>query len=382
MKPFIPFAFVLLCLSPQLFGQGCVAIRSTGSCSMMPGSMHQDGRNTTVMANYRYFRSFRHFRGDHEEKERLEQNTEVINWSNTLDLTLIQSWNQRWSTAFSIPIISNVRSSLYEHGGNSGGQENRHETKSFGLGDARATAYYWLVLPAQDHRWSAQAGLGIKFATGDYQVDGLFYKSDGTIIQGPVDQSIQLGDGGTGITAEFNTTFRINSWLSAYQNGYYLFNPREENGVSTRRGSLPSQENYLDGTATMSVPDQFMGRLGVNALFGAASVSLGARLEGIPVYDVFGGSSGFRRPGYVISVEPGLSYQKGGINFFASLPWALVRNRTQSVPDKNRTERTGTFTQGDAAFADWSLNVGLAFNLNGGSNDIHVEQGAFLPQVD
>lgn len=349
---------------------------------MLPGGMNQEGRSTTFMANYRYFKSFRHFRGDHEETERLDMNTEVINWSNNLDLTLLQAWNRRWSTAFNLPIISNVRSSMYEHGGNSGGQEGRHETKSFGLGDARITGYYWVVAPQVDKRWTAQAGLGIKFATGDYHVDGLFYKSDGTIIQGPVDQSIQLGDGGTGISTEFNSTFRVNSWLSVYENAYYLFNPREENGVSTRRGSVPSQDNYLDGTATMSVPDQFMGRLGVNAMFGPMSVSLGARLEGIPVYDVFGGSSGFRRPGYVISAEPGLAYQSGSVNFFATLPWALVRNRTQSVPDKNRTERTGTFTQGDAAFADWSLNVGLAFNLNAKPSTIHVEQGAFLPQVD
>ena len=81
-------------------------------------------------------------------------------------------------------------------------------------------------------------------------------------------------------------------------------------------------------------------------------------------------------------MEPGLAYQHGDISFFATLPWALVRNRTQSVPDKNRTTRTGTFTQGDAAFADWSLNVGLAFNLNAKSKTIHVEQGTILPQVD
>ncbi len=384
MKPVFTFifAFLLLGQCTQLSGQGCVAIRSTGSCSMMPGGLHPDGRQTTFLANYRYFKSFRHFRGDHEEKERLEQNTEVINWSNNLDLTLVQTWNARWSTAFSVPLISNVRSSMYEHGGNSGGPDSRHETRSFGLGDARITAYYWLVVPQLEKRWTAQAGLGIKFATGDYRVDGLFYKSDGTILQGPVDQSIQLGDGGTGVTTEFNTTYRINAWLSVYENAYYLFNPREENGVSTRRGSEPTQEHYQDGTATMSVPDQFLGRLGMNAMLGPVSVSLGARLEGIPVYDVFGGSSGFRRPGYVLSAEPGVAYQKGDLNVFATLPWAVVRNRTQSVPDKNRTARTGNYTQGDAAFADWSLNIGLAFQLNGKKNMIHVEQGAFLPTMD
>ncbi|HEY5393165.1 MAG TPA: hypothetical protein VIJ57_13665 [Hanamia sp.] len=31
-------------------------------------------------------------------------------------------------------------------------------------------------------------------------------------------------------------------------------------------------------------------------------------LEGIPVYDLIWGSEGFRRPGYIISAEPGITY--------------------------------------------------------------------------
>lgn len=315
------------------------------------------------MANYRYFRSFRHFRGDHEEKERLEQNTEVINWTHAIDLSMIRTLGRRWSVGFNVPVISNLRSSLYEHGGNSSGEAGRHETKSFGLGDARLTGYYNLIDPARMSRWTIQGGLGIKLPTGDYNVEDLFYKSDGTIQQGPVDQSIQLGDGGTGVTTELNISFQASQRLGVYANAYYLINPREQNGVSTRRGSVPTQENYLDGTATMSVPDQFMTRLGATWMVGPVYLSLGGRLEGIPVYDLVGGSSGFRRPGYIVSVEPGLFYQREHVQLFMSLPWAMVRNRTQSVPDKNRTSRTGTFAQGDAAFADWTLNMGLVLFL-------------------
>ena len=38
----------------------------------------------------------------------------------------------------------------------------------------------------------------------DYNFQDFFYKADGTQVLGPVDQSIQLGDGGTGITLEAN----------------------------------------------------------------------------------------------------------------------------------------------------------------------------------
>jgi hypothetical protein len=37
----------------------------------------------------------------------------------------------------------------------------------------------------------------------------------------------------------------------------------------------------------------------------------------------------------------------------------LQRNRTQSVPDKIRTEKTGTYFKGDAAFADYLINIGV-----------------------
>ena len=36
--------------------------------------------------------------------------------------------------------------------------------------------------------------------------------------------------------------------------------------------------------------------------------SFGIRDECLPVYDLIGGSEGFRRPGYIISEEQGVSY--------------------------------------------------------------------------
>jgi len=43
----------------------------------------------------------------------------------------------------------------------------------------------------------------------------------------------------------------------------------------------------------------------------------------------------------------------------AGVPVALVRNRTQSVPDKITTKLTGNTTHGDAAFADYVVNIGM-----------------------
>ena len=86
-------------------------------------------------------------------------------------------------------------------------------------------------------------------------------------------------------------------------------------------------------------------------------------MECIPSEDLIGGSSGFRRPGYVISAEPGLTYTAKKINVYAFVPVALKRNRTQSYADKIQTVKTGTYTIGDAAFADYAINVGATFKF-------------------
>jgi hypothetical protein len=108
----------------------------------------------------------------------------------------------------------------------------------------------------------------------------------------------------------------------------------------------------------MSVPDQYMVRGGLNVMVGAFSASAGIRLEAIPSEDLIGGSSGFRRPGRIFGAEPGVAYQLKKVNLFATVPYWFSKNRTQSYADKMRTKATGVFTQGDAAFSDYSINIG------------------------
>ena len=113
----------------------------------------------------------------------------------------------------------------------------------------------------------------------------------------------------------------------------------------------------------MSVPDQYMARAGVNFSLHNLVLSAGVRDECLPVHDLIGGSDGFRRPGYIISAEPGVTYKLKRATLYAFVPVALVRDRTQSVPDKITTALTGKFTNGDAAFADYLINVGVTFKL-------------------
>jgi hypothetical protein len=113
----------------------------------------------------------------------------------------------------------------------------------------------------------------------------------------------------------------------------------------------------------MSVPDQYMARIGANYSLKHITFSAGLRHECVPSDDIIGGSSGFRRPGYVTSIEPGISYEFKKASAYISGPVAIWRNRTRSYADKKRTDITGTFAHGDAAFADYSINVGVSFKL-------------------
>ena len=312
----------------------------------------------TLGINNRYFKSFRHFVGKSEQQQRVEQGTEVINHVFSTEISLAHQLNHRWSLALFMPVSSNARSSLYEHDG-----VNRSTTNSFGIGDIRFAAYYQLMDPSKKSNFNLQVGLGLKLPTGDYRYSDYFHKNDSTRILGPVDQSIQLGDGGTGVTLEANSFYALSKMASLYFNGFYLINPRDQNGVSTARGGVPSPSSVAYTSDVMSVPDQYMFRVGANFIVNQFTLSAGMRTEGVPAKDIVGKSNGFRRPGYVISLEPVAAYKYKNCQFYLSVPYAIVRNRTQSVPDKIRSQKTNTFYNGDAAFADYTVNFGMALSF-------------------
>ena len=370
MKIIIATIFIaisLLC-SNKAIAQGCVAVRSNGNITMAhPLDTTAENGMWQLSLATRYFKSFRHFSGLEENKQRLIEHSEVINHQASFDFALTRIINDRWSYMVDVPILSNSRSSLYEHGLVDGAyvKKERHSMHSFGIGDIRFASYRWLLNPKKSTRGNIQLGLGIKLPTGDYNFKDYWYNVGvgGTKELRTVDQSIQLGDGGTGFTTELNTFYSIRHNLSIYANGYYLINPREQNGVRTYRETL---RKSLANEAIASVPDQYMLRGGFNYAFNNAkglSLALGAKLEGIPVHDLVGGSEGFRRPGYIWSVEPALTYQVSKLNFFFSMPFAVVRNRTQSVTDIENSIVTGKHVQGDAAFADYVLNAGVSFKF-------------------
>jgi hypothetical protein len=353
MKYFLLLLFVAV-INLQSSAQGCVAIKGTAGICSRPS----DAKGWELNINNRYFKSYKHFVGTIEQKQRVEQGSNVINHSYEMDVTATRTINSRWSLAVTLPIMDFSRSSLYEHDGST-----RHSTHAFGIGDARFSAYRWMFDPKTSHKGNLQIGLGIKLPTGNANYLDYFYKKADSSILGPVDQSIQPGDGGTGITFELNGFYNFSHAIGVYGDFFYLVNPREVNGTSTTRGSAASASTKKYNTDVMSVPDLFMARGGVAYMVNQFTFSGGLRIEGLPSTDLIGGSRGFRRPGYIISAEPTITYVAKKISFNLAVPIALIRNRTQSNADKRQSKDTETHKQGDAAFADYLVSAGITFKL-------------------
>ncbi len=355
MKRLFIILIITIVLSTQKTNaQGCVAIKGTAGICSRPA----DAKGWDLNINNRYFRSYKHFVGTIEQPQRIKLGTNVINHSEELDITATRTLNSRWSLAMILPIMDFSRSSLYEHDG-----INRHVTHSFGIGDARFAAYRWMFDPRTSHKGNLQIGLGIKFPTGNYNYQDYFYRKPDSLVLGPVDQSIQPGDGGTGITLELNGFYNFSHKFGVYGDGYYLSNPRDVNGTSTARGGVASVTAKKYNTDVMSVPDLYMARGGAAYMVNEFTFSGGLRIEGLPSSDLIGGSLGFRRPGYIISAEPGITWMTKKVSYNIFVPVALIRNRTQSNADKRQSADTGIHVQGDAAFADYLVSVGATFRL-------------------
>lgn len=357
MKKFFVCFLLTVCIASfnKVMAQGCVAIRSTGGFCTAGMDHHVDtAASWQFTVNNRYYKSFKHYVGDVYQKQRAVLGNEVINSAYTMDMAIYRILNPRWTLMLDLPYSDNARSQTYLENGT----YHRFSTHAVGAGDIRIAVYRWLLDPVKMPKGNLQVGLGIKFASGNDNVQDYFKTSDSTKTYGPVDQSIQLGDGGTGITFELNGFYNFSHTVGVYGNFFYLSNPANQNGVSNAHGATPSATSVANGSNVMSIPDQYLVRAGVNLTFDRLTVSAGFRDDCLPVHDLLGASDGFRRPGYILSGEPGVTYVFNKVSLYAFVPVAFVRDRTQSVPDKITTALTGKYTHGDAAFANCVVNIG------------------------
>jgi hypothetical protein len=326
--------------------QGCVAAHSnqrvldelvapnTGT-SASPFSIH----NLTVNIGYRVFNSNKYFQGSNE----ISRPNAVRNHQNIFDIGVEYRLNKRWSIIADVPVYNGTRDQIYPPSG---------IYQVSGLGDMTIGAQAWIFRPPTENGGNVAVSTAVKIPTGidDATGSGLY---KGQIIKATADQSMQPGDGSWGFNVGAQAYKSLWRRASAYGQATYLFNPRDTNGVATFR-SQPGQ-------GVMSVTDQYLYRGGVSQgvpkLRGLA-LSLGVRGEGVPVRDLLGDSDGFRRPGFIFSLDPGLIFNYKRDTFSVNGPWALYRDRPPSVP-----EIQNNITNGDAFFADYTVIASVSHHF-------------------
>ena len=337
------FAFIggLVFSESCIHSQGCMPAGFLAPNLAAPGGLSYFRQGQWEAAvYYRFLETENGYIGD----EIWEAGREIVarNWIHSIDLQATYAFTPRYQLSLTVPFVHAERSTVLDHDG------ERHTTRAGGLGDMRLVAHGWLFDPEEGRSGNILLGLGVKAPTGDDEATDTFYKPTGPEIR-HIDPAIQPGDGGWGIILELAAHQKIMDRLHGYVSGYYLINPREENDALT---TAPYPAGPNGAVRNLSVPDQYSGRAGLAyALWPEQgfSISLGGRIDGVPARDLAGGSEGFRRPGYAVSIEPGVSWNRAENTFNLFTPVMVYANRQKNIYD----DRYGT--HGPAAFADFLI---------------------------
>jgi hypothetical protein len=323
------------------WGQGCIVARSS-SPEMGPESQggYLEPGDFELNIGYRHQFSFKHFVGSVEQTYRVQQGTQVENKINLENVNLTYQISSRFSVAADIPVLFASRRA-----------NNSYSTMtSSGIGDSSIMGQGWVFNPKKAHRGNIAIGFGVSLPTGKDNVTNNLINTPGAQPTNTVvDYSIQPGQGAWGMVFQWQAFKNVGKSVF-YTDGNYLATQGGDNHV-LRSASALSQPL----TAYNAIQDQYLVEGGIShpvSFIKGLTFTFGPRWEGVPAYNMIGNDIGFRRPGFAISLAPGIIYAHKTSMLQASIGKALYRDRTRSAPDNILG------THGDAAFADyvWFLN--------------------------
>ena len=281
--------------------------------------------------SYRFLHSENIYVGSQERPQIKAAGLEPQINANSFDFSFRFGLAKRFSTTVTAPIIHSAASIVHPDG------VRRDIGPGAKVADLRVVGTFWVFDPETHFDGNLSVGFGVKTPSANEASNGTFFTPSGP-MERPVDISQQPGDGGWGIIFEGSWYQRAFKNTTAYAAGFYMFSPENTNGV------VPPQSNNLADQFFMSVPDQYHARAGLNLPLWpdqGLAASLGVRVDGIPVTDAFGDSDGFRRPGYIVYIEPGVTFMKGKNAFNFWVPVAVARSIHTSTLDAQRGVLTG-----------------------------------------
>jgi hypothetical protein len=270
-----------------------------------------------------------------------------------MDVTARYIVNPRVNVSATLPIVNNNFSMLYPPNGP--GQGIRYGGNANGIGDLTLFGQTLLFKPKDHPFGNIAVGIGMKIPTGNWDVKGVIPNLAGTdfLRRAVYPPAIMPGDGGTGIIFGINGYRNIRKGFlrgqTVFGSASYLSNPRNTNGTNSIVSGfgVPLAPRFLN-ELTNSVTDSYNAQLGMSIkipgtwdkpkLKGLRG-RLTFNIEGIPNRDLFGKNGGYRQPGYIMSVAPGVTYAYKNTLFIAEVPIVFSRyiNPVKSaIPDLNQ----------------------------------------------
>ena len=347
---------LLLCGGVRtVLAQGCIASRGSGVTFCQQGGQRVGDASMPpsvgfqAAVSYRWLHSDRMFSGDVEQTQREADGSQDINDSHFIDVGITYAFTPRWSATLTVPFSVQDRSQVVRALNGPRTILARFHTQASGLGDVRLEGNGWLLDPTEHPRGNVLFGLGIAAPTGDRDTQDVFLVPS---LPKPrpqlhaVDQSIQPGNGGWGVVLDFFAYRQLAPRWLGFVNGNYTLTPEEK---YTPTASL---------SGDYSIADSYLARGGFEFVLApqyGVTLNLAGRIDGVPVRDVIGGSTGFRRPGYAVSLEPGISWMNKSWSVSVNTPVALYRNRLASLDDLAADQPPAA-----AGFADFLITASIS----------------------
>lgn len=330
----------------QSFAQGCEPIRFTAPINLGgEGEAYQEGRQWRLTLAYRRLMSDEFFVGTESSPTLGPGGEPSVFKVHTLVADVAYSVSDRVRLRLSVPFSDASFTRKWP-------DQVRHTQKASGIGDVSLMGDVWLFSPRGHSEGNVSFGLGVKAPTGSHTKPSRFYTAT-TSVEFPADQTIQPGDGGWALLLQTQAFRQVHDRAFVYAGGSYMASPRARSDVRVvvadtgKFWSVPDVYSAKIGAAFSVLPDQGL------------TMSLGGRLDGIPVRDLIGGGDEdtIKRSSYIVYADPGLSLTRGGSNFTLSVPVRLQVNRQKSLLEQRTNGRNGGGFAKYLIFASYSIRL-------------------------
>ena len=288
--------------------QGCMPLKflSPGFAGLQ--SRFLDAHEWQLSISGRRVATSKFFVGSSEDEAAAPGGQPLYLHLNSIDLAATYALTNRVTVTGSIPFSYSTASNFNPDGA-------RHQVASGGIGDVNLMFDGWVLDPGAHVNGNIVIGLGAKAPTGSNHSTDNFWLP-GQVIQQPVPQTIQEGDGGWALLAELQGFQHLAGLTSVYASGQYSASLRQHTDVVW----APANEEW-------AVPDVYSARAGFSLAVDphhGLSLSAGGRIDGTAIQDIFHKHGDYyRHAGYTVYLEPGLSWLNGRDQFTVTVPIRL-----------------------------------------------------------